>query len=1100
MNGKSNESTCLSHFLNTMSMRLTCIALITATFFHVGCHPNTSTETSIHLQLPKKVDFNFHIKPILSDRCFKCHGPDEKVREANLRFDVKEVAFAPLDSTENRYAIVPGNLKKSQLVYRISHSDPEERMPPPESNLSLSDHEIALLKKWIQQGAEWKPHWSFIPPGKPSLPDVHKTSWPVNEIDYYTLSKMETQGLSPSKEADKIHLVRRLSFDLTGLPPTLDEVESFLADDSQNAYENLVDHYLSSPSYGERMALPWLDLARYADTHGYQDDDIRSQWPWRDWVIKAFNENMSFDQFVTWQMAGDLLPEPTYEQKLATGFNRNHMINGEGGAIPEEYRVEYVADRAQTAATAFLGLTMQCARCHDHKYDPISQKEFYQMFSFFNSVPEKGLDGVNYTPEPSLEIPESKVAEIKYYLLEKINKQKRILEKQKSEKRADFQTWEQNQSTEGIYATSSPIPQGLIAHYNLDYIQGEKVTNRSDPAKPGRVVNDVVEAKGKFSGGLGFNGKNYVDLGNIGDFDRHDAFSFACWIKIKKYIDNDGPIFSKVEILDPSTPLKAGSAPSKGYEIRIGGHLVGLNMNSGLSEREISAFTLDPFPWDEWFHLTVTYDGSARSSGVRIYFNGKSQQLTDYVNKPLGGSIKTTSPLYLASPPKTGVKGVSETKLDEVLIFKRALSADEVSLVMARDPLASIAGKSDLQSGQRESLYRHYLHNFDEKFQAFTDEISKLKRKEYELDIQLRPTMIMQDMDTVRPAYILNRGQYDVREERVHPGTPGRIMPFPSNLPGNRLGLAKWLLDPKNPLTSRVTVNRLWQMLFGEGIVSTVDDFGNQGALPTHPKLLDWLAVEFVESGWDIKHLLRLMVNSATYRQSSKVTLESQQKDPQNRWLARAPQYRMSAETIRDNLLATSGLLVDKIGGPSVKPYQPPGLWLEITSGRGTARYEIGRGEELYRKSLYTFWKRTIPPPSMITFDAATRNYCVVKRQTTSTPLQALVLLNDPQVIEASRALAERMIKEGGDTQESRIQFAFRIATSRYPEKTELDALKEVFEFEKAGYEKDIAAADALLSVGQRPLLEAEYDKSELAAYSVVANAIFNLDETITKY
>ncbi len=1058
-----------------------------------GCSPESGQKSSIGTMLPDKIDFNYHVKPILSDRCYKCHGPDENARKAELRFDLEENAFALRDSSEDRYAIVPGDLKRSEMAHRISSQDPDYMMPPPESNLSLSDREIEILKRWIQQGAEWKPHWSFIPPERPDLPEVENESWPKNGIDYFILTQQESVGLNPSQEADKARLIRRVSFDLSGLPPSPRDVDKFLADESPEVYENMVDRVLESPAYGERMAIPWLDLARYADTHGYQDDDIRAHWPWRDWVIKAFNENMPFDQFVTWQLAGDLLPDPTYEQKLATAFNRNHMINAEGGAIPEEYRVEYVADRTQTLATAFLGLTMQCTRCHDHKYDPISQKEFYQLFSFFNSVPEKGLDGVNNTPEPSLELPETQVAEMKRYIQEKIDHQKQILEGQKKEKRNDFRSWEQKQPQSAVVEPASAMPSGLIERYDLDFSRNDRVANLINPKKPGLVVNGAADVRGKFSGGLEFNGQDYLDLGNVGDFDRYDPFSFAFWMKTNKYTDNSGVILVKTD--------RKGS----GYELTLVGNKVGFRMNSGASEQEIEVVILDRIPWSEWNHLVVTYDGSAISSGVRIYLNGDSLQVVESgvavgkPNKPVAASIKTTSPLYIGGSPWDRVRGIRETALDEVLIFNRVLTGSEVTDLMPFNPMSLILGQANLEKRSSQSLYLHYLHTYDDDYQASTQEVSYLKTKQYDLNVQLRPTMIMQEMDTTRPAYVLNRGHYAAREEQVYPGTPARIMEFSSDLSQNRLGLAHWLLDPRNPLTARVTVNRLWQMLFGEGIVSTVDDFGNQGALPSHPELLDWLAVEFVESGWDVKHMLRLMVSSAAYRQSSKVNLEQHRKDPQNRWLARGPQYRMSAETIRDNVLAISGLLVTKIGGPSVKPYQPYGLWLEISSGRGTARYDQGRGDELYRKSLYTFWKRTIPPPSMLTFDAATRNYCVVKRQATSTPLQALVLLNDPQVIEASRAFAERMIAEGGETPESRIQYGFRTATSRYPEDQELESLTEILELERKTYEADPEATKALLSVGERSL-EREYYEPELAAYSVVASAIFNLDETVTKY
>ncbi len=1048
-----------------------------------GCTRESGDESAIETRIPDKIDFNYHVKPILSDRCYKCHGPDEKVRKAELRLDVKESAFALRDTVEERFAIVPFDLKKSQLVHRISSTDPDYRMPPLESNLSVSDREIEILKRWIEQGAEWKPHWSFIPPQRPEFPEVENKSWPKNAIDHFILAQQERESLHPSEEAHKTRLIRRVSFDLTGLPPTLEAIDSFLADDTPEAYENLVDRILSSSAYGERMAVPWLDLARYADTHGYQDDFDRSMWPWRDWVVKAFNENMPFDQFTTWQLAGDLIPDPTYEQKLATGFSRNHMITQEGGVVDEEYRVEYVADRTQTTATTFLGLTMQCSRCHDHKFDPILQKEFYQLFSFFNNVEEKGFDGIEYTPRPYLPLPQEQVEDITRFLKSEIGRLQQLQAQLKEQKRVEFQKWKEKQSAKT--SGSQRLPWGLIARYDLDFFENNKVANLANPSKPGTLKNEVIEGSGKFSGAVEFTGQDYIDLGNTGAFGWKDPFSYSFWFKSHTRA-NFAPLFEK---WDDSGDY------DKGYRIKDAINWISVQLGG---DEGINVRSNGPFPLDKWFQVTVTYDGSAKASGVKIYFDGESQPLWLKSDDLKAGDMKTSQPLLMGKSSKTYIERVT-TYMDEVRIFNRALSEKEVRDLANYDPLAAIMDKKRLNQRDKESLYHDYLHHHDSAYQAVVKEISFQKRAERHQRRQLQPTMIMEEMDTLRPAYVLKRGMYDAHEERVYPGTPAQIMEFSEDLPPNRLGLAKWLLDPQNPLTARVIVNRYWQLVFGEGLVATIDDFGSQGALPSHPELLDWLAVEFVELGWDVKHMFRLMVNSATYRQSSKVDPKLKSRDPQNRFLARAPQYRLTAETIRDNLLATSGLLVTRMGGPSVNPYQPSGLWEEASSGRGTYRYTTGQGEALYRKSLYTFWKRTVPPPSMITFDAATRNYCVVKRQTTSTPLQALVLLNDPQVTEASRAFAERMITEGGNSPKSRIQFGFRNATSRYPQDKELEALTEILVVEQSTYESDPKAAEALLSVGERSIAK-DYKNSELAAYSVVANAIFNLDETITKY
>jgi hypothetical protein len=756
--------------------------LIVLTFF--SCKEKVRTSAAAD-----SVDYNLHIRPILSDRCFKCHGPDANARKANLRLDSYEGAIAALKDEPTAHAIVPGDPASSEVYLRISSADTSEVMPPIKSNLKLNEHEIELIKKWISQGAVYKPHWAFIPPKQHKIPEVSLEDWPQNEIDYFILARLEQKNLAPNAPADKERLLKRLGFDITGLPPTVEMQEKFLADDAENAYEKIVDELLARPQYGEKMAAYWMDVARYADSHGYQDDGLRTMWPWRDWVIHAFNENYPYDQFLTWQLAGDLLPNPTKEQVLATGFNRNHKITQEGGVIDEEYRIEYVTDRTNTFGKTFLALTFECAHCHDHKYDPILQKDYYSTFTFFNQVPEKGL------------------------------------------------------------------------------------------------VGDIMVAS-------------------------------------------------------------------------------------------------------------------------------------------------------LADPPKMKI---TSKEVENILSFinKKDTAAVEV--------------------------------------------------------------MIMQDAPTQRPTYLLKRGVYDAPGDRVHVGLPKAIMPFDSLKYGNnRLALAKWLTDKRNPLTSRVFVNRMWQEFFGRGLVKTSGDFGMQGEMPSHPELLDWLAIDFIEHGWDIKRLIKQFVMSSTYRQSTAVTEDKLAVDPENILLAHGPRSRMKAETIRDMALASSGLLVNEIGGPSVKPYQPKGIWELATSGRGVlARYVQDHGDKLYRRGLYSFIKRTVPPPVMLVFDASNRDQCEVNRLRTNTPLQALVLLNDPMVLEASRVFAERLMKQNSSMEE-KVMVAFRSIACRVPKDEELKILLNYLEEEKLKFAQSDKKAKDFVNAGEYPHLEIQ-DVTSLAALMQVVHTIYNMEESITK-
>jgi hypothetical protein len=1059
----------------------------------VCCKTPESEVTGV---VPDRIDFNFHVRPILSDRCYKCHGPDENARKANLRLDIKEGAFALVDSAENRYAIVPGDLGKSHLIKRVSSDNPDYMMPPPESKLDLAAHEIEILKRWIEQGASWKEHWAFIPPGLPEIPEVSDTEWPKNPIDNFILSRLDQQNLKSSPQASKEKLIRRLSFDLRGIPPKLIEIDNFLSDDSPEAYEKLVDEFLASTDYGERLALEWLDLARYADSHGYQDDLERTMWPWRDWVISAFNSNMPYNQFVTWQLAGDLIPDAKYEQILATGFNRNHKITQEVGVVNEEYRVEYVLDRVNTFSTSFLGLTIGCAQCHDHKFDPISQQEFYSLFSFFNNVPESGrVDYGMKIAEPSIPLPDSTVRKYTGYIKQLATAQARQVESYEQTQ------WDSQASPPTIEIESNEngsIPAGLKAYYSFDYVENGKSVNEVNEKEPATVINGVVPRKGKFSGGLDFSGENFLELRHLDEVSLKGPVSISFWL----YTVENG---ARGTILAPKGPVEGHKS---GFELSTFDDGIRLSISQYTNPNKkggaLSIQTSHVLPGNRWVQVVLTYDGTNKAKGVKIYLNGQPLELM--VTKDSLGSVPLLSSSIMVgkSALRDGFRatpqGLFRARLDELMLFNRVLSAAEVEQLAAFHPLQVLQKKKIKSDHDLKRLFYHYLHNYDPRYQEITRWLSEYKYREMKTEhLVVKPTMVMAEMDTVRPAYVLDRGLYSAPGERVYPATPKRIMTFAEGLPKNRLGLARWLFDKNNPLTSRVAVNRYWQMIFGRGIVSTPEDFGSQGDLPSHPELLDWLAIKFESSGWDLKQLLKLMVMSSTYRQSVAVRPELNKQDPTNILLARGPQVRLPAEIIRDHALSISGLLSDKVGGPSVNPYQPKGLWLQVASGNQELKeYIQGHGQDLYRKSMYTFWKRSLPPPSMIIFDAATREQCAVERQPTSTPMQALVLLNDPQFTESSRLMAQRMLIEGGSETSARIRFAFRLATSRQPDAQELELLLGLFNDQLKVFEKAPDRAKRLLMVG-----EYGYDNSidliELATYTVVANAIFNLTETILK-
>ena len=806
----------------------------------------------------RKIEFNRDIRPILSDHCYLCHGPAKATRKADLRFDVKEEALADLGGYR---AIVPGKVEESHLWLRITSKNPAKQMPPPKANRPLSARQIDLLKQWINEGAAWQEHWSFIAPKRPALAVVKNNKWVKNGIDHFVLARLEQIGLEPSAEASRETLIRRVTFDLTGLPPTITEIEEFLGDQASNAYEKVVDRLLASPRYGERMVLDWLDAARYSDTNGYQTDGTRAMWPWRDWVVDALNKNMPYDQFTIEQIAGDMLPNPSLAQKIATGLHRNHMINGEGGRIAEESRVDYVVDRVDTTATVWLGLTAGCARCHDHKYDPISQKEYYQLYAYFNNVAEVGgVDRRNSTAAPTLELP----------------------------------TEEQSKKI------------------------GELKQKIADQDKQFKAIADKL--------------------------------------------------------------------------------LPGLEA------------------WEK---------------------NPKAEKLPEKV----AAALKV-------EPAKRSAE-------------------------------------------QKKSIQDHFL-SLQPEAKKLQQEIEQIRKTLGEIERGVVITMILEERKEPRDSFVLLRGVYDKYGEKVSAALPKALPPLPQGVPNTRLGLAKWLVDRSNPLTARVTVNRYWQTFFGAGLVKTMEDFGSQGDPPSHPDLLDWLAVEFKDK-WDVKALHRLIVTSATYRQSSRVTPAILEKDPDNRLLTRGPRLRLTPFFLRDQALALSGLLVGQIGGPPVRPYQPPGLWEDFSFNQ--IRYEQDKGEKLYRRSMYTFWRRSIGPPNM--FDTTARQVCTVRQSRTNSPLHALVLLNDVTFVEAARVWAEKLMKEQA-TPDKRLTQAFRQATARYPTAAEQKILLSGYQRVLAQFKDDKAAAEKLVSTGEWPR-DHKLNVVELAATTAVLNMIMNLDEVITK-
>ncbi len=1093
--------------------------------------------------LPEQVDFNFHVKPILSDKCFACHGPDDRARKAGLSLHTQEGAFATLPS--GRRAIVAGDTGDSELVRRIMSTDPAVMMPAPASHLTLSDLEKATLTRWIEQGATWTPHWAFMAPKKPALPTGSDIGDVRNPIDAFIRAGLRGTGLTPAKEASRETLIRRVSMDLTGLPPTLAELDAFLADTSPDAYEKLVDRLLASPAFGERMAADWLDLARYADSHGYQDDGMRDMSPWRDWVIGAFNRNLPIDQFITWQLAGDLLPGATLEQRLATAFNRHHMQSQEGGIVPEEYRTEYVADRVNTFGAAFLGLTVECARCHDHKYDPVMQADYFKLFAFFNNVNEAGQIPYSGVPSPTVTVSTADADATLAALRAEMGPLEEATRVDRLATGPAFDAWLARMEADDAPAVRLPR---AIVHLPLEKMTRYAFENRATPRRKGTVgseeeqkkktVREPVTVDGRVGKAQQLVGDMHIDLGGreqrFAFFERNDPFSYALWVRRDK--DGvGGPIMTR------SGAVMNGH---RGYELMLrpdGTLHVGVHHVA--PDNSVDFESLEALDVGTWHHVAVTYDGSSRAAGLRLFVDGRLARVRilndnlwrSIIEEPTGNHGSTPS-LRLG---RRGDETLSDVSIDEFYVFADQLTALEVAALAnqgsagaerprtitdrsgsglprqsadrrarpAATPLDTAAAPMEPTKGSgghaaavsREALADHWVRRVARLGERERRQLQALRGKENAIITALPQVMVMRDLpaERRRPTFILARGAYDAPTTEVEADTPDVLPPLDESLPRNRLGLARWLFSPEHPLASRVLVNRYWALIFGNGIVSTPEDFGNQGKLPTHPELLDHLAVTFREGGWNLKGLLRQMVTSATYRQDSAASAQALEIDPANAKLARGPAYRFAAEQIRDNALAASGLLVRTIGGRSVYPYQPPGLWEELATRNATS-YVQGKGDDLYRRSVYTVWKRTTPPPSAISFDAAERLLCTVRRQRTSTPLQALVLLNDVQYVEAARVLAERLLLEGGDTPEARITMAYRLITSRSPSATEMKAVRALYESQRAAYADEAVAARALASSGEKPRARA-LPPVDVATWTVVASTIMNSDAAVNK-
>jgi len=1011
-----------------------------------------------------KIEFNRDIRPILSNNCYLCHGPDPKHREGGLRLDQREGAVAKLES--GKAGIVPGDLSASEIVKRITSHNADEQMPPKASGKSLTTAEVEILKQWVSEGAEYQGHWAFIAPVRRDAPATKHDAHVRNEIDKFILARLEAAGLQPSVEADKIALLRRVTLDLTGLPPTVSEADAFLADTTPDAYERVVDRLLMSARYGEHQGRIWLDAARYGDTHGLHLDNERSMWPYREYVINAFNSNKPFNQFTIEQLAGDLMPNATVEQRVASGFNRCNVTTSEGGSINDEVLVRYAVDRTEALSTVWLGLTLNCCVCHSHKFDPISQKEFYSLYSYFYSMADAAMDGNALLPPPILKLPR----ESDTNRLKELDSQIAATNQQIVDERAKIQY------VDPLEGTEPPVDVLTVLRQELVWIDDELPSGAQPQGDtPWKFV---TKGEGPVLSGEKASTRTATALS------QHFFTGANPGLKI-----GEGDILFAYVYLDPANLPKS----------------IMLQFNDGQWEHRANWGDETAIPFGALNTPAKRQAGALPKAGEWVRLEVEAQ----HVGLKPGSTLNGWAFTQFGGTCYWDRAGIVTRTTPVPTEFTSQIAWENSELPAPRKELPGpIQEAIKVERGKRtpdqqKQLREYFIENIHTgskaTFAALRTKLADLDKQKKDVDAAIPATMISGDLPQPRDAFVLIRGAYDKKGEKVDRGVPSILPPLPEGASNDRLGLAKWLTAPNHPLTARVIVNRYWQQFFGTGIVKTAEDFGAQGVWPTHPELLDWLASEFIRTGWDVKAMHKLMVMSGTYRQSAKVSPEVLAKDPENQLLARGPRFRLDAEVIRDSVLSISGLLVEREGGKSVKPYQPEGVWEAVAFvGSNTREFKQDSGESLYRRSLYTFWKRTSPPPLLATFDAPSRENCTVRRPRTNTPLQALALMNDKQYVEAARKLGARMMKEGGTTPQERLIYGFRLTTARTPTAKEMNVLQRTLQKQLQTFATDKAGADKLLAYGDSPKIM-DLDPSEHAAWTMVANLLINLDETITK-
>lgn len=1025
------------------------------------------------------VEFNRDIRPILAETCFHCHGPDPGSRKASLRLDTEAGFFKERDG---EFPVVRGNPEKSTLYQRLITTDEDEVMPPRKEHKDLKPAQVALIKAWIEQGAPWQPHWSFMAPVRPALPEVKNQAWVRNPVDRFVLSELEKAGLPPAAEGDRSTLARRLSLDLIGLPPEPEVVDAFVKDTSPDAYEKLVDKLMKSEHWGEHRARYWLDAARYGDTHGMHFDNYREMWPYRDWVISAFNANQPFDQFTIEQFAGDLLPNPTESQLIATGFQRCNITTNEGGTIDEENLMLYAADRVQTVGWVYMGLTTNCSQCHDHKFDPITQRDYYSLAAFFRNTTQPAKDGNVKDSTPSLVVPQMQDRPRWSALPQEIASATQLREKRKTEAKGEFETWVATAKPESI---DGDLPSaGLVAHVPLNEGTGNEVSGSCGSAVKFKAAGPVNWAPGGKLGSAPVLGRNATfDIGAAGDFDVKQPFSYGAWIKAGN--EGGGGIIARMDEQDAF----------KGWDLFQAGKSLAVHLVNHWPDNALKVSTRKPvLKLNQWQHVFVTYNGSGKPEGVKMYIDGEEQVMKTDTNtlKP-GSSIRTATPTRIGG--RSGSQVFNGGSVQDARLYSRAVTPAEIKSISNAGPLrtmlAAPAAKRTPQ--QRNALYDHFLVTRDAKYKELNKTVAKLEGERDVIKARSPVTHIQQEKkDSKAMAAILMRGQYDKPGEMVEASAPAFLNPLPANAPKNRMGLAQWLVDPANPLTARVTVNRFWQELFGTGIVKSSEDFGIMGMAPSNQALLDWLAVEFRETGWDVKKLIKLMVTSSAYRQAAVVTTDKLEKDRDNRLISRGPRFRMDGEMIRDYALAASGTLSPKMGGPSTKPYQPDHVWDQVGIGN-TRNYVQDTGENLYRRTVYNFWKRMAPPPNMDIFNAPNREVTCVRRERTNTPLQALVTMNDPQFVEAARNLAQHAMATPGPA-----AFIGKRVLCRDFKPQELAIVEASYADLLKHYQVSAEDAKQLITVGESKA-DPKLNAAQLAAWTMVCNQVMNLDEVLNK-